>query len=390
MVDVSQPFHLTLINVCFAKFQSPTSKTTASDISKFFKPRSATKDRDDETAVNDVDDSRFDTSSQSHDSMTKDDTKSNKIPSVAKTGDAISKRLSRNYEMPSLSARTIPTSSYRESHDMKCSTYRQCSLSNESSRTCPKNERDVNASNVDAQPSPATCIRIVENKSSVGSRDVSPKKRISFFALKSDETHLEKDDRKRYLSAHFESETESQIRDTDDRNSAPAVDTGEYQLTTPSKETMHQSSDYDSRSFELLENTSKEHVEMRQSDDTSHCAIPPNVDPSVFAALPSDVRQELLNEWRKSGKGCAKESSHEATFLEFPDIDRTVFEELPPDVQKDVLDVQQKQKKRTLASLSPSHQRMITGKRPRTGKMLSEKGASKIKNKCIKDFFAPK
>ncbi|XP_033634517.1 DNA polymerase iota-like [Asterias rubens] len=451
MVDVSQPFHLTLISVGFAKFQTPTTKTSVSDISKFFTPRSEKRGLVNESIIKDGctnitgdgDSNRLETTQECQTPTIKTSMSNiskfftsrsvKRDPSIIKDGCTSSagagdsnrlettqecqdmfkvhaKLLSNDVSQDELGSpngsATVTACTYMKSNNeaklthpssrstMSCvSNTTAVKKNTNGNQTYHKNESDIKSMNEKSSPSFSSKA---ENKCMDASKSVSPKKGTSFFALKSYNIQPELTDSKTSVLEHFKNKMDSQKEEEVVRVSSLFLENGLCQQSTPS---LRISNDNNSHGhFEITQEDDEEFVDKGEVDNATHHAVPPHIDPSVFSELPANIQEEILNDWQKSNTSPSKSStdcetvasSSEMRLMEFPNIDRSVFEELPPDIQKDVLE-QQKQKKRTLASISPTSQKTMSGKRPRNSKTPSEKGGTNgMKNKCIKDFFCPK
>ncbi|XP_038073485.1 DNA polymerase iota-like isoform X2 [Patiria miniata] len=376
MVDTSQPFHLTLISVCFAKFQSQ-SRTT-SDITKFFSPRSVKKGCYGDTSNND----NFTVTEESY-------IEKSEACSLTAT-DVPSAFVREDGNLHNLSESVIPSSSNvkleNKLHQSGCSDNDRLLPSQASSCSATKggsnnkiggirnSNRETNQCTVTMSGHPSSLTK-TENEQAVSDASISPHKRQSFFAQKS------------------ETATSSQIRGTVDRNTRASD--RDCRQTAYSTSSGHQKVSFDSASSKKTAND-EQFALTSEHADIAPAVVPPNVDPLVFAELPSELQQELTNEWRnmrhdnskpRSTCTCTSQASSDSQHIELTGIDQSVFEELPPDIQREVLE-QQKQKKRTLTSHSPQSERTLHAKRPRTVKTSPNKAAGK--STTIKDFFTRK
>ncbi len=406
MVDVSQPFHLTLISVGFAKFQTTTTKTSVSDISKFFTPRSGKRGIASESIIKDGctsvagagDSNRLETKQECQD-MLKVHTKSYKLFSndviqEDKVGSP-SKRVAvtaSSYTQSNTCMRAKLTQHPSSQLTVSCVSNKTPVKNTIRNQTYLKNESDIQVAN--EKSSLSSPIK-AENKCMDDSKPISRKIGTSFFALKSHNIQPELIDSKTSVVEHFGNKMESRKEDKVVTSLSTFLKIGRCQISTSS---LRASNDDNSHGHcKVPQEENEECVDNGEVDSATRRAVPPHIGPSVFLELPADLQEEILNDWQRSNTSPSKSSidcetatsSSEVRLLEFPNIDHSVFEELPPDIQKDNLE-QQKQKKRTLASMSPASQKRTSRKRPRNAKTSSEKGTNGTKNKCIKDFFCPK
>ncbi|XP_022107648.1 DNA polymerase iota-like isoform X2 [Acanthaster planci] len=368
MVDTSQPFHLTLISVCFAMFQSQTR--SALNITKFFSPRSAKKGSEKsmssaESFLETEERNKSKACSQSTIDIPSD------LPSTSESEKKNVYVLTEGVT-PSVNSKSEGRAS-PSSHDCRlvpslpASYTLNMSLSN-NAEGVRNSVSEIDHSLVTVSERQGCGTSLIK-----GEKTAAVSKMPSFFAQKSDTLSL------------------SQPRVRVSQN-LPTVDGRDSQVLSGTRPSLDKEVSVDSASSRIPD----QQLSLASGDrDVAPSSVPPNIDPLVFAELPSELQQELTNEWRitqHDSMSGSQSASHKPTGIpqeslhtELVGIDQSVFKELPSDIQKEVLQ-HQKQHKRTLSS--PKTQSTLPVKRPRTFETRTKENTGKRRG--IQDFFHKK